>query len=187
MAASCRRGGYTLNPDSQYVNYNEIQRTSQIIPSAANYAHDQTKTPVIEALTAYLDTVRFHMPGHRGGKGAAPEGLSIIGERAFLHDVTGVPSMDDLHEPTQCIKEAQELAANLFGADKTYFVVNGTSGAIQVMTLSVVNDGDSIIIPRNIHKSVLSALILSGAKPVFLLPSYDPYLGFALGIEENSL
>ena len=75
----------------------------------------------------------------------------------------------------------------MFGADKTYFVVNGTSGAIQVMTLSVVNDGDSIIIPRNIHKSVLSALILSGAKPVFLLPSYDPYLGFALGIEENAL
>lgn len=176
-----------MNLDFQCVNCNEIQRTSQIMPHAANYANDQTKTPIIEALTAYLDTVRFHMPGHRGGKGAAPEGLSIIGEKAFLHDVTGVPSMDDLHEPTQCIKEAQELAANLFGADKTYFVVNGTSGAIQVMTLSVVNDGDSIIIPRNIHKSVLSALILSGAKPVFLLPSYDPYLGFALGIEENAL
>ncbi len=180
-------GGNTVNTNSQCVRYNEAQYGTHVIPNAANYILDQTKTPIIDALSAYRDTVRFHMPGHRGGKSADPDVLSVIGQQAFSHDVTGVPGMDDLHEPTGCIKEAQDLAASLFGADKTYFVVNGTSGAIQTMTLAVINDGDSIIIPRNIHKSVLSALILSGAKPVFLLPSYDPYLGFALGVEENSL
>ena len=90
-------------------------------------------------------------------------------------------------QPHGCIKEAQDLAANLFGADLTYFVVNGTSGAIQSMVLAALNDGDSIIIPRNIHKSILSAIILAGARPVFVLPAYDDYLGFALGVEETAL
>lgn len=145
------------------------------------------RAPIVEALLAYEDTIRFHMPGHRGGKGADPLGLSLIGQKAFANDVTGVPTMDDLQEPHGCIKEAQDLAANLFGADLTYFVVNGTSGAIQSMVLAALNDGDSIIIPRNIHKSILSAIILAGARPVFVLPAYDDYLGFALGVEETAL
>ena len=117
---------------------------------------DQTRTPIVDALNAYLGIVRFHMPGHRGGKGADPVLLSVLGERALAYDVTGVPGMDDLQEPTSCIKEAQALAASLFGADQSYFVVNGTSGAIQTMVLATVDIGDSIIIPRNIHKSILS-------------------------------
>ena len=67
------------------------------------------RAPIVEALLAYEDTIRFHMPGHRGGKGADPLGLSLIGQKAFANDVTGVPTMDDLQEPHGCIKEAQEM------------------------------------------------------------------------------
>jgi len=95
--------------------------------------------------------------------------------------------MDDLHEPHGCIQEAEELAAAAFGADKTFFSVNGTSGAIQIMALASLNEGDTVIIPRNVHKSILSAIILSGAKPAFVLPSFDRYLGFAQGVEERSI
>lgn len=148
---------------------------------------DQRRAPIIESLFAYLDTIRFHMPGHRGGKGAEPISLSLLGDKTYACDVTGVPTMDDLQEPHGCIKEAQDLAAALFEADQTFFVVNGTSGAIQTMVLAALNDGDSIIIPRNIHKSILSAIILAGAQPAFVLPAYDEYFGFALGVEESAI
>ena len=147
----------------------------------------QERAPIIEALFAYRDIVRLHMPGHRGGKGADPLFASLLGHRALLSDVTGVPDMDELHEPHGCIREAQELAADLFGADQTYFAVNGTSGAIHAMALSTLNDGDYIVIPRNIHKSILSAIILAGAHPLFVQPVYDEYLGFALGVEKRTL
>ena len=101
--------------------------------------------------------------------------------------MTGVLGLDDLHEPHGCVLEAEELAAEAFGADKTFLSVNGTSSAIQSMVLASLNEGDTLIIPRNVHKSILSAIILSGAKPAFVLPSYDKYLGFAQGVEERSI
>ncbi len=148
---------------------------------------NQSKTPILDALIKYAGTIRFHMPGHKGGKGADEACLSIIGHKSFECDVTGVPDMDELHEPRGCIKQAQTLAAQLFGAEQTFFMVNGTSGAIHTMVIASLNDGDYLIIPRNIHKSILSAIILAGANPVFVLPVYDEYLGFAFGVEENAL
>ena len=75
------------------------------------------------------------------------------------------------------IKEAQELAAKAFGADRTYFSVQGTSGAIMAMILAPWKPGDKILIPRNVHKSVLTAVVLPGARPVFMEPEIDPELG----------
>ncbi len=173
---------------SEYVrNLIDIQNIQEVPSTSERVNPGQERAPIIESLLAYSNTIRFHMPGHRGGRGADPLGLSLLGQKAFNNDVTGVPTMDDLQEPQGCIRDAQDLAAALFGADQTFFVVNGTSGAIQAMVLGVFNDSDSIIIPRNIHKSILSAIILSGARPVFVLPAYDDYLGFALGVEETSL
>jgi len=146
----------------------------------------QRRAPIVEALFGYRGVTRFHMPGHRGGRGSDPMAISLLGDKAYINDVTGVLGMDDLHEPHGCIKEAQDLAAQAFGADATFFSVNGTSGAIQAMILGTVNDGDSVIIPRNIHKSILSAIILSGARPIFVLPEYDQHLGFALGTHEGT-
>ena len=146
----------------------------------------QEKAPIIEALRRYRGTVRFHMPGHRG-VGADPELASLLGPQALSCDVTGVPGLDDLHEPHGCIEDAEKLAAQAFGADKTFFSVNGTTSAIQSMVMAALGEGDALIIPRNVHKSILSAIILTGARPVFALPSYDPYLGFAFGVEESSI
>lgn len=177
-----------MNVTSEYVEKNvNTHETKDILSVVKQASLAQERTPVIEALAAYSKVTRFHMPGHRGGRGADPLALSVLGEQSYFNDVTGVPGMDDLHEPHGCIKEAQDLAAQAFGADSTYFVVNGTSGAIQTMVLATLNDGDTVVIPRNIHKSILAAIILSGARPVFVFPCYDEYLGFALGVEEKSL
>ncbi|HHY76285.1 MAG TPA: aminotransferase class I/II-fold pyridoxal phosphate-dependent enzyme [Firmicutes bacterium] len=147
----------------------------------------QERAPICEALDAYAGVTRFHMPGHRGGRGAEPGIIALLSRHAFEADVTGVPGMDDLHEPQGCIREAQELAARAFGADRTFFSVGGTTGAIQAMVLGTVGDGEKIVIPRNIHKSILGAIILSGAIPVFAQTDYDPYLGIFKGINAASL
>ncbi len=147
----------------------------------------QKRAPIIETLLAYHGVIRFHMPGHKGGAGADPCAISLLGPKAYLNDVTGVPGLDDLQEPHGCIKEAQELAAQAFGADYTLFSVNGTTGAIHAMVLSRVGEGDTIIIPRNIHKSILAAIVLSGARPVFVPVPYDSYLGISMGCDVDSV
>ncbi len=106
----------------------------------------------------------------------------FIGEDALSIDLINIGPLDDLHHPVGIIDEAQRLAAEAFGADYTFFSVQGTSGAIMAMIMSVVGPGDEILVPRNIHKSVLSALILSGAIPHFLQPEVDLELGIAQGI-----
>jgi arginine/lysine/ornithine decarboxylase len=147
----------------------------------------QERAPIIEALKDYMGVTRFHMPGHRGGIGVDPIAIGQLGLKTYQCDVTGVLGMDDLHEPHGCIREAQELAAEVFGADQTYFSVGGTSGAVKAMVLATLNDGETLIIPRNIHKSILAAIVLSGAKPAFVRPSYDEYLGLTEGVELRSL
>ena len=92
-----------------------------------------------------------------------------------------------MHQPTGVIEEAQKLAADAFGADYTYFSVQGTSGAIMTMVLSVCVPGDKIIVPRNVHKSVMSAIIFAGARPVFISPARDKNLGIDHGITMKSV
>ncbi len=153
----------------------------------ADWRESQSRLPILEALARYQGATRFHMPGHRGGTGADPLGVSFLGLNLYRNDVTGVPGMDDLHEPQGAILEAQELAAQAFGADQTFFSVNGTSGAIHTMVLASLNRDDLLIIPRNIHKAVLAAVILAGAKPAFVMPAFDRFLGFALGVTAESM
>ena len=95
--------------------------------------------------------------------------------------------LDDLHQPKGIIKEAQDLAAEAFNADHTFFSVQGTSGAIMTMIMSVCGPGDKIIVPRNVHKSIMSAVILSGAIPVFIHPEIDKALGISHGISIHSV
>lgn len=170
---------------SQYVQDIMSHRTRGFLAGVDLSAQD--RLPVVEALKNYQHTIRFHMPGHRGGAGADPIAIDTLGEKAYTCDVTGVHDLDDLHEPRGALKEAQELAAKAFGAEVTYFMVNGTSSAVQTMILSVMNDGDVLVIPRNIHKSILSGIILSGARPAFILPNYDDYYGFAMGVDEAAV
>src|SRR5579875_1027434 len=107
---------------------------------------------------------------------------SFVGDQALSLDLINIAPLDDLHHPTGAIKRAQELAAQAFGADYTYFSVQGTSTAIMAMVLSTVGPGDKILVPRNVHKSVLTAIILADAFPVFLHPEVDTKLGIAHGL-----
>jgi arginine decarboxylase len=150
---------------------------------------DQSRTPLFSALMKHAagNPVQFHIPGHKKGVGADPEFRTFIGDRAFSIDLINIAPLDDLHQPAGVIEEAQKLAAAAFGADYTFFSVQGTSGAIMTMIMAVCSPGDKIIVPRNVHKSVLSAIIFSGAKPVFISPARDANLGIDHGITTRSV
>ena len=116
-----------------------------------------------------------------------PEFRAFIGDNALSIDLINIAPLDDLHQPMGVIEEAQKLAAHAFGADHTFFSVQGTSGAIMTMIMTVCSEGDKIIVPRNVHKSVLAAIIFVGAKPVFIQPARDKNLGIDHGIPTRSV
>lgn len=153
------------------------------------YKLNQTETPLFDALMEYVNknTIPFHVPGHKKGHGADEEFKNFIGENAFKIDVTVFKLVDSLHHPTGAIKKAQELAADAYGCEASFFSVHGTSGAIQAMIMSVISDGDKIIIPRNVHKSVTSGIILSGAVPVYMQPELDKKIGIAHGVAPETV
>ncbi|MCY0876697.1 MAG: aminotransferase class V-fold PLP-dependent enzyme [Firmicutes bacterium] len=150
---------------------------------------NQQQTPLLSALMAHAarKPLQFHIPGHKTGKAMDPEFRSIIGDTALSLDLINIGPLDDLMHPTGIIQEAQVLAAEAFGADATFFSVQGTSGAIMAMVMSVVGPDDEILVPRNIHRSVLSAIILSGAKPYFMQPEIDLHLGIAHGVRVETV
>lgn len=153
------------------------------------YKLDQNETPLFDALMEYVnqETVPFHVPGHKKGEGIDPEYKSFIGTNPFKIDVTVFKLVDSLHHPTGPIKKAQELASDAYGSDASFFSIHGTSGSIQAMILSVVGDEDKIIIPRNVHKSVTSGIILSGAVPVYMNPEFDKRVGIAHGVTPETV
>jgi len=149
----------------------------------------QHQTPLFTGLLAHAsrNPVQFHIPGHKKGAGMAPEFRKFVGENALSIDLINIAPLDDLHNPHGMIKEAQEIAAEAFGADHTYFSVQGTSGAIIAMIMAVCTPGDKIIVPRNVHKSILTGVILSGALPVFMTPELDYRLGIAHGVSLDTV
>jgi len=149
----------------------------------------QYQTPLFTGLLAHAsrNPVQFHIPGHKKGAGMATEFRKFIGENALSIDLINIAPLDDLHNPHGIIREAQEIAAEAFGADYTYFSVQGTSGAITTMVMSVCGPGDKILVPRNVHKSVLTGIILSGCLPVFMTPELDYNLGIAHGISVETV
>ncbi len=153
------------------------------------YKLDQSKTPMFDALMEYHnnDTIPFHVPGHKRGQGMVNKFKDFVGTNILSIDVTVFKQVDSLHKPTGAIKEAQELAADAYGADYTFFSIHGTSGAIQAMIMSVVGQGDKIIIPRNVHKSVTAGIILSGAVPVYMHPEIDTNVGVALNVTPETV
>ncbi|CAM2778310.1 aminotransferase class I/II-fold pyridoxal phosphate-dependent enzyme [Hathewaya histolytica] len=153
------------------------------------YKLNQMETPLFDALMEYVnrETLPFHVPGHKKGIGIDEEFKNFIGPNPFKIDVTVFKLVDSLHHPTGPIKKAQELAADAYGSDACFFSIHGTSGAIQAMIMSVVGDGDKIIIPRNVHKSVTAGIILSGAIPVYMQPELDKRLGIAHGVTPETV
>ncbi|UQD51559.1 arginine decarboxylase [Bacillus methanolicus] len=149
----------------------------------------QSQTPLFSSLIKHAkkNPVQFHIPGHKKGAGIDPDFRNFIGDNALSIDLINIGPLDDLHQPKGIIKEAQDLAAEAFGADHTFFSVQGTSGVIMTMVMSVCGPGDKIIVPRNVHKSVMSAIVFSGAVPIFIHPEIDENLGISHGITTEAV
>ncbi len=144
---------------------------------------EQKSAPIYEALEKHrLDRiVHFDVPGHKGGRGNK-ELTDFLGEKCLKVDVNSMKSVDNLNHPVSVIKEAQELAAEAFGAQSCFFIVGGTTAAVQAMVMSACKAGDKIIMPRNVHKSAINALVICGAIPVYVNPGINKRLGIALGM-----
>lgn len=154
------------------------------------YKLNQKETPIFSVLKDVYSArgvIPFHVPGHKQGNGVEKEFYDFMGENPFKIDVTIFEMVDGLHNPTTHIKRALELAADAYGAEESFFCVNGTSGAIQAMILSAVKAGDKILVPRNTHKSVNAGIILSGAQPVYMEPEIDQVNGIAHGVSPETV
>ncbi|MBE0449484.1 MAG: aminotransferase class I/II-fold pyridoxal phosphate-dependent enzyme [Clostridia bacterium] len=149
---------------------------------------DHKKTPVFTAMQEYRDrkVIPFDVPGHKHGRGLK-EYKDYFGDAMLELDVNSMKPLDFLGNPIGVIKESEELLADAFGADQGYFIVNGTSFAVQVMIMAAVRSGDKIILPRNVHKSAINALILCGALPVYMEPEIDEEMGVSHNITLNAL
>lgn len=147
----------------------------------------QKKAPIYEALEKFRKkrVVPFDVPGHKRGRGN-PELVELLGEKCVNLDVNSMKPLDNLCHPVSVIKEAEELVADAFGAEHAFLMIGGTTSAVQSMVLSVCKANDKIILPRNVHKSVINALILCGATPIYVEPKVNERIGIALGMEIDS-
>lgn len=147
---------------------------------------NQERMPFVEALESYKKQhfVPFHTPGHKIGV-EAPQLLKDWMGPALPYDLGVMYALDDLHEPEGELKEAQDLTAQLYGADYCWFSINGTTALIEAMIMGTVGPDETIIIPREAHRSVISGLVLSGAKPVYMDCQFDERWGIPLGVSLN--
>ncbi|MGF7143999.1 lysine decarboxylase [Anaerotaenia torta] len=150
--------------------------------------YTQQNSPIHEALVRHRKNrvVPFDVPGHKGGRGN-PELTDFLGTECLKADVNSMKPLDNLIHPVSVIKAAEELAAQAFGADAAFFMVNGTTAAVQAMIMSVCKAGDEIIMPRNVHRSSINALVVCGAVPVYVNPGVNHALGIPLGMSAEDV
>ena len=141
-------------------------------------------SPIAEAMRKYSadGALAFHTPGHKQGLGAHPMLKELVTLEGLRREVSLMEELDDLHDPQTCIKEAQKMAAELWNADEAFFMVNGTTSAVQAMIMATLNPNDLVLVPRNSHRCVMSGLILSGARPIYLMPETDKDFGISLNL-----
>ena len=149
---------------------------------------NQNRAPIYEALQKFrsMRVVPFDVPGHKHGRGN-PELTAFLGEQCVAVDVNSMKPLDNLCHPVAVIREAEILAADAFGAAHAFLMVGGTTSSVQSMVLSVCKRGDKIILPRNVHRSVINALVLCGAVPVYVNPEVDLRLGISLGMQREQV
>ncbi|MEH2321733.1 aminotransferase class I/II-fold pyridoxal phosphate-dependent enzyme [Nostoc sp.] len=150
---------------------------------------NQNQTPLLDALKANAARPHapFYTPGHKQGEGISQPLTDLLGKAVFRADLTELADLDNLFAPQGVIQEAQQLAAEAFGASQTWFLVNGSTCGVEAAILATCGTGDKIILPRNVHSSAIAGLILSGAIPIFLNPEYDPVLDIAHSITPNAV
>lgn len=150
--------------------------------------YTQQNTPIHEALLKHRKDriVHFDVPGHKGGRGT-PELAEFLGADCLRADVNSMKPLDNLVHPVSVIKAAEELAAEAFGADAAFLMVNGTTSAVQTMIMSTCKAGEKIIMPRNVHRSSINALVVCGAIPVYVNPGVNHLLGIPLGMSVDEI
>ena len=148
----------------------------------------QSEAPVLEAMKQHLQNrvVPFDVPGHKGGRGTR-ELTDFLGLSCLKADVNSMKPLDDLCHPVSVINNAQELAAEAFGAENAFFVVNGTTGSVQAMIMAACKAGEKIIMPRNVHRSAINALVVNSAIPVYVNPGTNQRLGIPLGMSVGNV
>jgi arginine decarboxylase len=147
--------------------------------------YDQHETPYLDAVLRYRKAgfTPFHTPGHKLGKGA-PQGLrDLLGETCLNVDIAMAGGVEDTRESTHLIRLAEDYAAEAWGADRAWFLVNGSTSGVHALILTLCGPGDTVIIPRNAHKSILAGLIFSGADPVYVEPAVDPRWGIPVAVD----
>lgn len=149
---------------------------------------DQSHAPLLEMLqtVAQRQRANFHTPGHKQGQGS-PAPLKALLQDPLQADLPELPELDNLFTPTDVIQQAQDLAAEAFGAERTWFLANGSTCGIEAAVLATCRPGDELIVSRNAHRSVISALILSGAVPIWLEPDYDTTWQLPTGVSLERL
>lgn len=154
----------------------------------AKVKYTQQNSPIHEALLRHKKNrvVPFDVPGHKGGRGT-PELTEFLGIDCLKVDVNSSKPLDNLIHPVSVIKAAEELAAEAFGADAAFFMVNGTTAAVQAMIMSTCKAGEKIIMPRNVHRSSINALVVCGAIPVYVNPGVNHQLGIPLGMSIDEI
>jgi arginine decarboxylase len=144
---------------------------------------EQERAPIYETLTAYSQSgmYGFHTPGHKSGRFAPPELDELVGKSGPALDLPAMTATDNTFHPTGCVRDAQRLAAELFGAGDTFFLSAGSTLGVAAALLATVPPGGTVAMPRNVHRSVVAGLVLSGAVPYFLPHEVWPECG-ALGV-----
>ena len=148
----------------------------------------QERAPIYEALERFnkMRVVPFDVPGHKRGRGN-PELTRLLGESCIRLDVNSMKPLDNLCHPVSVIREAEDLAAEAFHASHAFLMVGGTTSAVQSMILSATRRGEKIILPRNVHRSVMGAMVLNGAIPVYVNPEGNERLGIPLGMSVEAV
>ncbi len=148
----------------------------------------QDRAPVLEALERMKNArlVPFDVPGHKRGRGNR-ELAEFLGQKCLDVDVNSMKMLDNLCHPVSVIRDAEQLAAEAFKAAHAFFMVGGTTSAVQAMVLTALKRGEKIIMPRNVHRSAINALILCGAVPVYVNPQMDETLGISLGMRVDEV
>jgi len=152
---------------------------------------DQASTPYLDALVAYANREpgRFHVPGHKGGGGADPGLRGAFGDAVLRLDIpAGIEGIDIAPDPAGTpFQLAQELAADAWGARRSWYLVNGGSCGNHAICLALAHEGERVVVQRNAHSSLVDGLILSGLRPTFVAPAIDPELGIAHCLTPDAL
>ncbi|KAF5469351.1 hypothetical protein F2P56_013431 [Juglans regia] len=172
-----------------FTEYNKLGTKDDLLISHSPVAQQDSLPPLVSALKASAEqkVASFHFPGHNRGRAAPPSLTQIIGLKSFSHDLPALPELDNLFSPVGPILEAQRQAAKLFGSSETWFLVGGTTCGIQAAIMATCSPGEFLILPRNTHLSAISAMVLSGARPKYIIPQYDFKWDIAGGVTTSQV